>query len=125
MSDQISITLSNNLSERVRHLAQQRHEDNITVVEQILNEALPTDNQDATWLELSEPDEAVDREMRAYIALHPQLKQTYFGKHVAIYHGQLIDHDDNFDVLYDRVDQAYPKRAAELRQYLFRSGAKL
>ena len=41
INDQVSITLSNNLSVRVRHLDQQCDEDIITVVEQLLEDALP------------------------------------------------------------------------------------
>jgi hypothetical protein len=56
----------------------------------------------------SEPNEAVDREMQAYVAMHPQLKQQFLGKHVAIYGGELIDMDDNFAALYARIDAKYP-----------------
>ncbi len=78
------------------------------VVERILDEALLGTPDEAGWTDLSEPDEAADREMQAYIELHPLLKQQYFGKYVAIYGGKLIDSDDNFEALYDRVDQTYP-----------------
>ncbi len=35
------------------------------------------------------------------------LKHQYFGKHVAIHGGKLVDYDDGFDTLYDRIVQAY------------------
>lgn len=75
MSAQVSITLSDALSARVRQLAQQRQEEIVAVVERILDEALPTSLDDADWLDLSEPDEAVEAEMQAYLALHPWLKE--------------------------------------------------
>jgi hypothetical protein len=58
--------------------------------------------------DVAEEDAAVEREMQAYIALHPMLKEKYLGQHVAIYDGQLIDVDEDFDALYRRIDVQYP-----------------
>jgi hypothetical protein len=60
-------------------------------------------------IERSEPDPAVDREMEAYIAMHPMLKEKYFGKYVAVYHGELIDYDEDQESLYIRIDEQYPE----------------
>jgi len=84
MTEQVTVTLSNELSEHVRQLAKQREQDIIAIVETILSEHLPDNGEAQAWIDLSEPDEAVDREMKAYIELHPMLKQKYFGKYVAI-----------------------------------------
>lgn len=58
--------------------------------------------------DLSEPNDALDREMQAYIAMHPQLKEKFFGQHVAIFQEELIDHDENYDNLIERVREKYP-----------------
>lgn len=108
MTAQVTITLSDDISERVRKLAQQRHTDISVVVESILKESLPDNLDQQDRIDLSEPDEAAAQEMQAYIELHPMLKQQYFGKHVAIQGGKLVDYDDSFDTLYDRIAQAYP-----------------
>ncbi len=55
-----------------------------------------------------EEDAAVDREMQAYIALHPALKEAHYGRHVAIHGGELVDVDDDFAALYRRIDARYP-----------------
>lgn len=55
-----------------------------------------------------EMDEAVERERNAYLALHPFLKKNFLGKHVAIYQGQLIDSDQDYDALYARINAKYP-----------------
>ncbi len=108
MTEQVTVTLSSDLSERVRQLAKQHEQDIIAIVETILREHLPDNVGAQAWIDLSEPDEAVEREMKAYIELHPMLKEKYFGKHVAIYGGKLVDYDNSFDTLYDRIAQAYP-----------------
>src|SRR3954467_11535850 len=108
MTEQLTITLSTELSERVRQLAKQGEQDIIAIVETILAEHLPDQVEAQAWIDLSEPDEAVDREMKAYIELHSMLKEKYFGKHVAIYGGQLIDYDADHSALYARIDKRYP-----------------
>lgn len=110
MSAEVSVTLSRALSARVRHFAQQQHEEIVAVVERLLDEALPDPLAEADWLDLSEPDEAAEAEMQAYLALHPWLKEHYWGKHVAIYQGKLVDADEDFDTLFDRIDHAYPNQ---------------
>lgn len=49
------------------------------------------------------------REEKAYQALHPELLKKYAGQHVAIYQGQLVDHDASAEALYVRIRRAYPK----------------
>jgi Family of unknown function (DUF5678) len=110
MIEQATIAVPQKLYERVHRLAQRRQQpvaeliaDFMDLVEehQVFEEASAIDD----W---SEPNEAVDREMKAYVAMHPQLKQQFLGKHVAIYGGELIDMDDNFAALYARIDAKYP-----------------
>lgn len=48
--------------------------------------------------------------MDAYVALHPSLKANYFGEHVAILEGQLVDHDPDPAALYQRIAAQYPDR---------------
>lgn len=108
MSAQVSITLSEALSKRIRQLAQQHQEEIVVLVERVLDEALPIPVNQAMRSDFSEPDEQADAEMQAYVAMHPLLKATQYGKHVAILNGKLIDADDDFDALFDRVHAAYP-----------------
>lgn len=96
-----TITIPEPLYARAQKLAQSRQEDVKEVIVAVLDEGLPPSEETAT-------DDAANREMAAYIALHPQLKKDFFGKHVAILNGKLIDYDDDFAALYQRIDQKYP-----------------
>lgn len=53
-------------------------------------------------------DEAVTREREAYIALHPTLLKQYPNEHVAIYRGELVDHDIDALALSLRIYQRFP-----------------
>ena len=49
----------------------------------------------------------IDREMKAYRAMHTELKQRFFGQYVAIHDGALVDHDADRRALSRRVRQKY------------------
>jgi hypothetical protein len=49
----------------------------------------------------------IEAESEAYQAMHSQLKQEYFGEHVAIHNGQLVDHDADVNELIRRVRARY------------------
>lgn len=103
----LTVTLSSNISARVQKLAKQQDEETIAIVERILDEALPETFDEQVTDDSSEPDPA-DREMAVYIAMHPQLKEKFFGHYVAIYGGKLIDHDTDRRALYMRIVAQYP-----------------
>jgi hypothetical protein len=109
MATKISLELTDDLYQQVRDFAR-LHEQPIEVaISTILEERLLADTVEDETIDWSEPDPDVEREMEAFITLHPSLKEQYMGQHVAIYHGQLIDHDQDFAALYGRIDKAYPE----------------
>jgi hypothetical protein len=108
METQVTLSLPEKLYERAEHLARLRQQDITTVIEDLLDDTLPSIEGDNEISTVSQPDDALDREMQAYIRLHPALKEKYFGKYVAVYGGELIDHDEDFEALYERVRSQYP-----------------
>jgi hypothetical protein len=104
MAEQISISIPQTLYRRVRVLARTRKRPVDDVLAEVLDQALPPDDKPA----ISDEDTAVEREMHAYITLHPMLKEKYMGQHVAIFGGKLIDVDENYGALYERIDNQYP-----------------
>lgn len=51
---------------------------------------------------------AMKREEAAYQAMHAELWRKYPQQHVAIYQGELVDHDEDAAALYLRMRQQYP-----------------
>lgn len=49
----------------------------------------------------------IDTEFSHYQAMHAQLKDQYYGQHVAIHNGELIDHDADYWQLVRRVRQRF------------------
>ncbi|MCB9431257.1 MAG: hypothetical protein H6668_04650 [Ardenticatenaceae bacterium] len=75
----------------------------------------PPDSQE--WLiPPSEEDARLEAEKQAYLHLYPQLKEQFWGKHVAIYQGQLVDHDTDYAALFERIDDRFPDEFVWLTQ---------
>jgi hypothetical protein len=106
MAEQVNVSIPQKLYRRVYELAriQKRPIDDMLI--EVLDRALPPGDEQ----ELFDYDEdnAVEKEMQAFITLHPMLKEKYLGQHVAIYDGKLIDHDQDFKSLYERIEAIYP-----------------
>lgn len=104
MAEDITVSIPQKLYRRVRELARVRKRPVDDVLIEVLDQALPPDDEP----DVTDKDTAVEREMKAYIALHPMLKEKYLGQHVAIYGGELIDVDKDYAALYKRIDAQYP-----------------
>lgn len=100
---QVTITLTAQQLERARRLAEKRRQAVTEVLTTVLDEGL-------TQAELSSqsPDPAMAREKAAYLQLYPLLREQYGGQHVAIYNGELIDHDKDGIALSKRIYARYP-----------------
>jgi hypothetical protein len=96
------------LYEKAEKLARQRQQKVNELISGVLDETFSFLEGEETFIDLSEPDEAVDREMEAYIAMHPMLWEKYPGQHVAVFGGELVDRDTDLNALYDRIDEHYP-----------------
>lgn len=104
MTEQITITIPQTLYRRARELARKRNRPVADVLIDALDQVLPMDVSPV----VNDEDASVEREMNAYIAMHPALKANYMGQHVAIYKGELIDVDADYGALYARIDAQYP-----------------
>jgi hypothetical protein len=103
MGTQVTLTIGEELYERARRLAEERGMN----VEEVLATVLDATG-DAMASLVPEANDVLDREREAYVALHPKLWPEYEGRHVAIYRGELIDHDRDFGALYERIVARYP-----------------
>ena len=103
MSTQVLLTIPDEIYRRAEQLAWTHNRS----VDEVLVESIQLPVSDDV-IDLSEPDEAVEREMHAYKALHPSLWQQYPKQHVAIYGGQLVDRDDDLEQLCQRIYEKYP-----------------
>ena len=56
----------------------------------------------------ADAEAAIEREIEAFRQMHPNLLKRYFGQYVAIYQGQLVDHDQDRLALYLRIDNKFP-----------------
>ena len=63
------------------------------------------------------PDRAAMRkEIAAYQKMHSDLVKTYLGEYVAIYQGELVDHDADPVALHERITTNYPDKVVLSRK---------
>jgi len=55
-------------------------------------------------------------EADAFRKLHPELVKKYLGQHVAIHNGDVVDHDQDFQTLHQRIRQRFGRQPVLLRQ---------
>ena len=112
MLSQVTLKIPNNLFMRAKQLTQGQSKQSTTELVAVLDQILASAEDDVAGIEeandLTEQDPVLAHEMQAYITLHPMLKKTHLGKHVAIYQGRLVDIDDDYDTLTRRIDARYP-----------------
>jgi hypothetical protein len=62
------------------------------------------------------PGDPVDVEVQAYAAMHPSLWERFPTQYVAVYQGQLVDHDADALALSRRVHMRWPKEFVLIRK---------
>lgn len=116
MAKKITVELSDDLYQQTQRFARRHQQGMEEAISVLLEQALTTGEADEEIADWRESDPAVEREMKAYIAMHPMLKEEYFGKYVAVYQGELIDLDDDPAALLSRIDEKYPDEFVWLTQ---------
>lgn len=106
MTQNIHVTLSDQTYRRIKRWAKVRQLDLGDAIASFLLENLPGNSTPIIPPAAADPD--VEQEKAAYLRLYPQLKAQYAGQYVAIHHGQLVDHDADYGVLFERIDDRYP-----------------
>jgi hypothetical protein len=109
-------TVTLTLSPVVYQVAAQRAQETNRTIEQVLTEQLQTTLQPFPSLHISPNRAAMLREVEAYHTLHPLLVKTWLGHYVAIYQGQLVDHDPDEAALLERKRRAYPGQVVLVRR---------
>ena len=106
MTVYVNIPLSKRVYEQVQKLAELRQQRVEDVIASHLVDTLPLPEADTASTTTLDSD--VQREKDAYLALHPQLKESHMGQYVAIFQEQLIDSDSDYGALFERIDDQYP-----------------
>ncbi len=112
MSENVTITIPEPLFRRAKRLALERNQAVNEVLETAITlaeAALPPANQDEI---------AMTREEAAYRVMHTQLMDRHAGEYVAIFQGQLIDHDQDELALFHRIEDKYPDDVVLLKKVL-------
>ena len=100
-----SISLQPDLVRQINRLSQAKGE----TVEEFIDHAV---RKHVERLE----EQKLKAEAQAFIHLHSQLVSQYLGQFVAIFEGQLIDHDEGFETLFLRIQNTHQDEIVLIRQ---------
>lgn len=104
MSVQITLSLTDKFYQRLQALAVHQERDVSDLLAAYLEQnLLPTDMPSLP------KDGDREREKEAFRLLFPRLQQEYAGQYVAIYQGELVDHDIDKVALFARLNEQYPQ----------------
>jgi hypothetical protein len=109
MSTQVTITLPDPVYQQAQKIAQSTQRN----VQEVLTEVI---TQNFQPFPVHENREAMLQEVEAFKALHPQLIKQYKGQYVAIYQGQVVDHDSDPVELLKRIKKQYPEQTVLRRK---------
>ncbi len=110
MIEQITISIPQNLYRRARDLANKRNQP----VNDLLEAAITL--AEAAMIPTASQEKAMAQEVAAYQSMLAELVTQYDGAYVAIYQGQLVDHDADELALLRRLDAHYPDEIVLMKQ---------
>lgn len=58
----------------------------------------------------------ISEESAIYRQHHPELKKRYLGQYIAMHRGEVVDHDNDFQPLYQRIRGRFGKTPVMLTQ---------
>jgi hypothetical protein len=114
MARQVTLTISERTYKQAEYLAELRRQAVAEVLADHLAETFSV--EDEALFPQNDPDPLVEQERNAYLALHSELWRNYPHEYVAIYQGQLADHDSDKLALFQRIDEQYPHEFVLVRQ---------
>ena len=58
----------------------------------------------------------IGAEKQHFLSQHAQLKKAYLSQFIAMHQGQVVDHDESFEILHRRIRQKYGRQAILIRR---------
>jgi hypothetical protein len=108
----MDITIEETSMLQLEKAADERGDTPASLVEQIIRRFLREEAAD------KDAGRKMTREIEAFTAMHPKLWEQYPHAYVAIYQGNVVDHDTDQLELYKRIEEAYPYEVVLIRQVL-------
>ena len=122
MTEQFTITIPESLYRRARALAKSRNRALDVLIADALDRGLlqttAEDIHESPFSSEGEDGEKLSLETACYEAMHAQLLTQYAGEYVAIFNGELVDHDTDELALLSRLNADYPNEVVLMKRVL-------
>lgn len=111
MPREITLTLPEAVYDQVEQIAEADHRSIDAILVDTIVQATPT-----LYIDPNRP--AMLREKAAYLAKHSELMEQYGGQYVAMFHGQVVDHDQDILALVRRINRDYSENVVLIKQVI-------
>ena len=101
MSTKLTITLPDDIYRQFESAAEASEQNIAELVTEAVVANVPRLAVHPRWREM-------EREEAAFRAMHKELLLKYQNEYVAIHHGKVVDHGEDFGEIVGRIDDAYP-----------------
>jgi hypothetical protein len=101
----LAITIQPQLKERLEQLASEQSTRPEKLLERLVRDYLHRAERDS-----------IRAEIQAFHRMHDRLVEKYLEQYVAIYHGDVVDQDHDFQALHSRVRQRFGRQPVLLRR---------
>lgn len=118
MGVKVTLTIPDDVYGRAQQIAQTEQRPVAEIFSDALAQIFP-----ATYISPDRPK--MLQEENAFRHLYPELLVRYLGEFVAIYHGEVVDHDRDRLRLLERIDEKYPNEVVLIRQVIEESAPVL
>lgn len=109
MGTKITLTIPDYIYQQAQQIAQREQRPLVDVFNEALVQIFPA-------IHVS-PDRAhMEQEQIAFYRMHSQLLMRYPGEYVAVFQGQVVDHDADRVALVTRIDEIYPDEVVLIKR---------
>jgi hypothetical protein len=100
-----TITVEPEIYEQLEAVAEEKQAN----TEQIAKEAI----KNYLW---EQNNQKISRESALYREQHSEIKKEFLGKIIAMHQGQIVDHDTDFMILFDRIRERFGNTAVMITE---------
>ena len=109
MQKEVKLKIPAELWLRIKQIAEDSNRD----VEELLIDSISSSYQ---AFPVNKDRDLMKQEIQAYEVMHPLLVKEYLGEYVAIFQGELVDHDPDPVSLHNRITAKYPNEVVLSRK---------
>ena len=101
----IDIVIPSQLAEQLERIAKERSVGTDAILEEAVQTSLRRIER-----------EKIQQKVESFMTMHAELSERYLGQYVAVHNGEVVDHDDDFQALHERIRKRFGRQPVMIRR---------